>query len=73
MSEGMSPQVVVRVASVKGLAVGILKKYPKGKISIECELNGLKVETLSSSIGGPIKANEVRILSIFSAIGCSTC
>ena len=59
----MSPQVVVRVGVIRGLSVGVLKKYPKGRISVESELNGVKAETQLGSVGGPIKANEVRIWS----------
>ncbi len=59
----VSPQVVVRVGVIRGLSVGVLKKYPKGRISVESELNGVKAESQLSSVGGPIKANEVRIRS----------
>ena len=70
----VSPQVVVRVGVIRGLSVGVLKKYPRGRVSVESELNGVKAETMLSSVGGPIKANEVRICGAFDRMsGRSSC
>jgi len=54
----LSPQVYIRVFSVKGLPADIIRKYPKGKVSIQSEITQKKNETKPISFGGKVNLNE---------------
>ena len=54
-----TPQVYIRVFSIKGLPADIIRKYPKGKVSIQSEITQKKIETKPISFGGKVNLNEV--------------
>jgi hypothetical protein len=54
----LTPQVYIRVFSIKGLPADTIRKYPKGKVSIQSEITQKKNETKPISFGGKVNLNE---------------
>ena len=54
-----TPQVYIRVFSIKGLPADVIRKYPKGKVSIQSEITQKKSETKPIAFGGKVNLNEV--------------
>jgi len=55
------PQIFVRVFSLKGISADVIKRFPKGRVSISSELGNEKVQTSLANYGsGSQKVNEVN-------------
>jgi len=54
-----NPEVFVRIVGLRGLSADALRNFPKGRVSINSELDGVRATTGSAGIGEAGKVNEL--------------
>ena len=62
MSSQISPRIEVRAISIRGLPHEVLLKYPKNaKLTVSCEVFGVRKETTAVSASGALVGQEVQL------------